>query len=403
MTENNSKPKPRKAGILAAVAAPLFRLTRWHRKLPTAWKPVALSLGLLLLMGGWFLTGILIPSAPDSPHAKAPEARPAMKVEVRESTAKQVAREALVEGEVVPNRLVTLRAETAGAVREIIAAQGAMLKEGDIILRLDVGAREAELAEARAVLDQRQKKYQATAVLRSKGFQTRDALKEAKSALEAARAALQRVERQLGDTIIRAPFDGIFEERLVNVGDYLAIGQDIAKLIDNSPLKVSGSIPQNLIGKVKAGDPVAVRFATGETAEASLIYVSVSGDTETRTFRVEAEIPNANSELPSGVSAELRIRYENVGAHFMSPALLSLDTEGQLGIKTVDDANVVEFKPVEIVSSGTNGIWLAGLPSGIRVITQGHGFVEPGQTVVPVDASKPAAIARRRNGTGAKE
>ena len=79
----------------------------------------------------------------------------------------------------------------------------------------------------------------------------------------------------------------------------------------------------------------------------------------------------------------------------MSPAFLSLDDAGRVGIKMVDDDERVEFRPVTILDDGPEGVWLGGLPDEITVITVGHEFVQTGQVVTPVmsqDASRQDAL-----------
>jgi multidrug efflux system membrane fusion protein len=76
----------------------------------------------------------------------------------------------------------------------------------------------------------------------------------------------------------------------------------------------------------------------------------------------------------------------------MSPAALTLDDAGVIGVKTVDEKSLVHFYPVELVADGADGIWVGGLPREITIITVGQEFVLPGQTVIPVPEDAPAAI-----------
>ena len=71
-------------------------------------------------------------------------------------------------------------------------------------------------------------------------------------------------------------------------------------------------------------------------------------------------------------------------AHRVSPALLSLTDEGLIGIKILDNDDIVQFVEVEIMSDSEDGVWLAGLPASIRLITLGQELVFPGQQVEPI-------------------
>ena len=81
----------------------------------------------------------------------------------------------------------------------------------------------------------------------------------------------------------------------------------------------------------------------------------------------------------------MRIPTGGTQAQFVSPAILSLNTDGTLGVKTVDSENKVVFNKIAIVRAQTDGIWIAGLPEEARIITIGQGFVNHGETVNPQD------------------
>ena len=122
-------------------------------------------------------------------------------------------------------------------------------------------------------------------------------------------------------------------------------------------------------------------MVTGRVAEAELRYVASEADPVTRTFKVEFEIPNPDGSLVSGITASLTIPVRFVSAFQLSPALLSLDRSARLGIKIVNQQNRVEFLPVSVIRSSADGVWIAGLPEGTRIITVGQGFVVPGTMV----------------------
>ena len=113
-------------------------------------------------------------------------------------------------------------------------------------------------------------------------------------------------------------------------------------------------------------------------------FVAPRADVETRTFRVEVEVANPDGKIPSGISVEARIPTGSVMAQFVSPAALSLNDKGVLGVKTVDKDNKVEFHAAKIVRSDVDGVWLTGLEDEERIITVGAGFVRVGEEVRPV-------------------
>lgn len=93
---------------------------------------------------------------------------------------------------------------------------------------------------------------------------------------------------------------------------------------------------------------------------------------------------NQDSAIPAGISAEVIIPTGKVTAHFLSPSIVSLNTDGVPGVKTVDSENVVVFHPIdEVVKAQIDGIWVIGLPDTVDIITVGQGFVNIGETVTP--------------------
>ena len=182
-------------------------------------------------------------------------------------------------------------------------------------------------------------------------------------------------------------FAGILEERYVELGSHVEKGDPVALLVDQAVLKAVGRVSQQSAGRLSLGQQIQVQLLDGREAEGRVTYVSRLGDTETHSFRVEAEVPNPDGSLNAGASAEIRIAVGRETAHFLSPAVLSLDTKGEVGVKTVNADGVVDFYPVTLVRTGANGIWVSGLPEHARVISQGQGFVSVGEAVEAVPAS----------------
>ncbi len=122
-------------------------------------------------------------------------------------------------------------------------------------------------------------------------------------------------------------------------------------------------------------------------------YISPVADPSTRTFNVELEVPNPGGDLPAGVTAEMKLPGGRVLAYKVSPALLTLNDEGEIGLKVVDEYDRVEFFAVEMALSEPDGVWVTGLPETAKIITVGQGYVSPGQSVESVFAQPDTALA----------
>jgi multidrug efflux system membrane fusion protein len=187
--------------------------------------------------------------------------------------------------------------------------------------------------------------------------------------------------------VIRAPFDGALQERHVEIGDFVKRGDPIASFVDDRTLIVRASISEYDAHYVTKGNEGSAELATGEMVTGVVRYMAPVADEATRTFTVELAIDNSDGAYRAGMTAKLMIPGETVSAQRVSPSLLTLDAAGNLGVKTLNDAGVVEFHRADIVMSSSDGIWIAGLPHLTTIITVGQGFVNEGALVdaVPED------------------
>lgn len=309
-------------------------------------------------------------------------------VRVRTITAEQRATDLVIRGRTEAVRKVEVKAEVAGAVSAVRAQKGQIVKAGDILCELNVEARAAQLKMAQATARQRQIEYEGAKALQEKGFRSETAVAQALAAYEGAKADVQRMEKQLEDTKIRAPFDGVVDNRMVEVGDYMVPGTTCALVVDLHPMLVIGQVSENEVTLIKIGDRGWAKLVTGERAEGHLRFVAQSADPATRTFRVELEVPNDASTIRDGVTAEIHVTTRTVTAHRISPAILGLDDRGVVGVRIIEQGNRVRFIPVTIISDGPDGMWVMGLPPTATIITVGQEYVVNGQVVNPVPEDK---------------
>ena len=339
--------------------------------------------GLALAITVWMGSGYLLPSESAREEVRAPVSPRAVSVAVRRSVAEPVQQIFVAEGQALPDRDTTVRAEVSGQIAEILVERGDDLEAGQVIARFDLAARQADLRRAEQELERAQREFDNASALVERGIATVDRVAQARATLAAAQASLSEAQEAINDTEIRAPFAGRLEAMDINIGEIVTAGADVGRIVDNTPLEISIQIPQQSLRAIKVGQTAEVAFITGETATGEVRFVATSADAETRTFMARIEVANADGAIPAGISARLRIPTGQQTAHFVSPAILSLDTDGTLGIKTVGEDNVVEFHRIDIVRAQTDGIWVSGLPDETRIISIGQGFVNDGETVDP--------------------
>ncbi|WP_114963898.1 efflux RND transporter periplasmic adaptor subunit, partial [Tritonibacter mobilis] len=201
--------------------------------------------------------------------------------------------------------------------------------------------------------------------------------------LAAAEAAVASAEEGIEALDITAPFAGRLETLSLDAGEFVQAGAEVGRIVDNRPLTVSIQVPQQQLRRIENGQTATVRFITGEERTGTVAFVGTSANRETRTFLAEIEVPNQDGAIPAGISAEVLIPTGTREAHFIQPSTVSLSPEGQLGVKTVDDADTVVFTPIEIVRAEIDGLYVMGLQDTAQIIVVGQGFVRAGEAVRP--------------------
>jgi multidrug efflux system membrane fusion protein len=297
--------------------------------------------------------------------------------------------EVVIRGRTKAERKVVVRAETSGTVAETPAALGALVSEGDVLCRLNVDARRAQLAEASAALAKADLDYNAAVKLSAGGFRSETSVASAKAQRDQAAAQLESAKVEIEKTEIKAPFDGAYNERHAERGDYLKVGDPCATVIQRSPFLVVGAVSELDVAKVAKGDRGVARLATGETVEGEVRFVASASDPATRTFAVELEVPNEDGALRDGVTADFTVFAKPRVAHLLPRAALVLDDAGDIGVRTLNEENVVGFAPVRLIGETPSGVWVSGLAGEVRLIVSGQLYVSTGQQVDSVAKKDP--------------
>lgn len=350
---------------------------------------------IVLTVTGWMASVYVMPppaasDTPKSPRTSQIEALPQVAVATPKS--RLVDRSIDLSGQSEPNRTVVLKSEIRARVVGLHKQRGDLVKRGDLLVTLDQRDWPDRVRQAKANLHQRQLEQQSVKALRKRGLGNDAQEAQAATAVANANAELKNAELQLAASAIRAPFDGILNDRFVEIGDFLQDGAEVAEIIDLDPLVVRAQLPEQQLRHARVGMKAQARFADGQTVEGHIRYVSRSANEATRTFRIELEVANPDQRsLASGASAKLLLPLGEQRLHHVSPALLVLDDTGRMGLKAVNDQQQVVFLPAELAGADQTGAWLSGIPADARVITRGQGYVGLGDAV-SVTASSDSSL-----------
>jgi multidrug efflux system membrane fusion protein len=290
-----------------------------------------------------------------------------------------------VRGRTQAFRHVEVRAEQAGRIVSEPVMRGARVSEGDLLCEIAVDDRDSNLLEAQSRQEQAVFEYSASLDLQDRGLQSDVIVAQLKAALQSSKAGVARAELALQRTKIVAPFDGVVETRIVELGDLLNAGTVCASVLDDSPMLLVGLVPEQDIGSLSVGARVAAELLTGQRITGSVRYLSRAADNVSRSYRIEIEVDSSFENLRQGITAEILVDSADIQAHLVPSSALTLDDSGLIGVKTIGANNMVEFNNVEIVGDNTSamnpGVWVTGLSGTINLITLGQEIVFPGQQV----------------------
>ncbi|MYD97178.1 MAG: efflux RND transporter periplasmic adaptor subunit [Gammaproteobacteria bacterium] len=286
-----------------------------------------------------------------------------------------------IRGHTENKRTVELRAETVGRVVERPVERGSRVDAGDLVCRLATEDRQARIRQAEESVNQARIEHEGSLRLKDGGFQSETAIAQTRARLAAAEAQLEAAALDLERTFIRAPFDGVVELTLLEVGDYAQPATPCARIVDLDPMLLVGQVSEREVSRLSIGRPATGLLTSGETVGGLISFIGHQADTATRTYRVEVTVSNPDHRLLSGTTAEIDIVVGEVQAHRISPAVLVLDDEGLLGVRLVDADDRARFQRIVIVGNDPDGVWVTGLPPVATLITVGHQLVVDGQRV----------------------
>ena len=342
---------------------------------------LAIVIALLIVL--WVLSGGA-PDADSTERSLTPEST-AFTVGYKTLQPESKAHSVRISAHVAANRTVDVVAEVSGKVTEIRKSRGSQVNKGDLILKIDQRDLPERLKQAQAQLKRRQLETESTRNLFKRDLTNQSAVVLAESELAEAEAALTAIRLDLEATEIRAPFDGIYDQRYVEAGEYVSPGKSLIRVIDNRTMLVKGAVSENIIRSVEAGTSAYALLTDGTRIDGTLTFVASSASPETRTYPVEMKVAQPDSRLFDGQTATLYIPQGTHDAYEISPALLIVNDQGGLGLKVLDEEDRVQVLDVSILEAGTTGIWIIGPHGELRLITSGQGFVPDGTQVNAVD------------------
>lgn len=369
-------------------------MPRQNISLRQKWQHISPNIRLAVIFAGamfvWMLSGPLLRSF--TPAEVVSESKDTLKHVFAEVFQQQNYRQIVtLHGTTTYDTYAVIRARSEGVVEKIYLDAGAQADEGAPLADIDHAIKAAEANAAAARLKQAQIQYNALEELSKKGLRAQTELAEGEAVLAQARAQAKLAEKLAAAAQAQMPFDGIVDQRHVNPGDFVRVGDPLYTVFQPSPLLVTAFASQRERTLLEAGQLTTARLSGGQQVEGVLRSIASIADPHTRTFKVETVLtPSSGTTIATavgGLSTELKIPTRTVQAHFVPHAVLVLGAEDALGVirvehrETEGDVYVAHFTPITLLEDTADGVWVTGLSSEATIITRGQAGVQDAQRV----------------------
>lgn len=342
--------------------------------------PLLITLAILVALAGAYWWAILSPG-----QAQQAGGPPGIVVEAAPAISATSVRKLKAVGTLASNQSVMIRPEIPGRLTRLHFEDGATVAAGTLLAELDKSVLRAEVANAQATLALAQKEHTRAEELLQRGTGTIQRKDESLANLRSAEASLALAQAQLQKLDIEAPFDGTLGIRRVDVGAYLAAGEDIVNLEEIDPVKVDFEVPERFLSELQPGKEIQLRSDaySGEIFRAWINVVDPQINPRTRAAQVQALAENADQRLKPGqfVSVTLRVN-ERQGATFVPEQALVPNSESPLVYRVADGK--AQGVPVETgIRIARHIEILSGIAPGELIVTAGQQRLADGMPVIP--------------------
>jgi membrane fusion protein (multidrug efflux system) len=339
------------------------------------------------------LSGIFMSSGCGKNEAKVPEEK-VMNVKIW--TVEQKSLRPYVEaiGTLKPFEEVIISSEVDGIVMNVKVSEGSPVAKGMTLVeinetdyRLEVRRAEASSRQTEASLANAKLEYERKSALYKEELVTKQQFDDisarlalAEGDLDRAKASLSLAKEKLAKTKIRSPLQGAVRDKKVTTGDYVKNGSQLLWIVKSDPIKLSFTVPEKEVGKLKTGQDVMFKvdsFPDKEfTGRLSTIYPSL--EEKTRTLQVEALVPNRDAKLKPGLFAKVTL-YTGPSRDLVVVPITAVLYEDSLVKVFIAEGDRAKEKPVKIGSKYGEYLEIVeGLQKGETVVVVGQNNLAEG-------------------------
>lgn len=295
-----------------------------------------------------------------------------------------------VVGTVKPVEDIMIASEEGGKVESWAVRKGAFVRKGQNLIALNDDLLQAQLKAAQAQFNIAKVNAEKSArVYADAGAVSEVSVTTAQYNLDAAAANVHLLETRIAKMTVKAPAAGQIEERIADVGEMVAPGGPIARLIQTGVVKVTAGVPERYVQGLRIGLPVTMTFdaLNGRTVEGKITFIGAGVSERDRSVPVEIELNNGGGQYKPEMMVNLSILKDRLRNVVVVPrtALVRVENGYQVYVIVPDAAGegyVAEARQVELGAADRGNVVItAGLKPGERIITVGQSKVNPGEHV----------------------
>ncbi len=303
-----------------------------------------------------------------------------------------------VMGTVLPNRDVTLSAETAGRVERLQVDLGDRVKKGQVLARIDYDMLKAQYEQAQANHELAKKSLVRIQQLRKDELASQQQLDEVITREHSASASMRIAHAQLQKSMLRSSLNGIVARKMVEEGEYVNPGQPMLQVVEFHTVVISAQVPENIVSKIKRGMSVEVDIPSLSLKTQGKVYVVVpAAHPGSRTFELRIKTPNPDYDILVGMSTNLEIKVDTHKQSIVIPIDTVLESGGTKSV-FVEKNGKAKRLPVKVgPTEGSRILVTQGLTIGDKLVIEGHRDLIDGQPVEVVNA--PSKVGSNANAT----
>ncbi len=311
-------------------------------------------------------------------------------VSIRQIAAQPFQHSIKVQGTVESDNNILIPAQSSGTVKRIHVTEGQSVQKGQLLAELDGAILENTLAELKVNLELARTIFKRQSRLWKKEIGSEIQYLQAKTKKEALERRLAATREQYQLTKITSPIDGTVDEILLKEGEAVAAGHGTIRVVRLSELKITAQLSEEYIGKVRAGEPVAVHLPILNKGFESTIHTASNViNLRNRTFNIEVMLPVQDQAIQPNSLAVLSVTHYQTPDALVVPVDIIQRTEdseflfvAEPAASEQESAWTARKTTVETgYRSGNQIEILEGLEKGDHIIVRGFQDLADGESV----------------------